>query len=232
MSKVFFGTSGSDANDSQVKLVWFYNNVLGRPLKKKIIARDRGYHGVTIASASLTGLASMHTNFDLPLPQIKHTTAPHRLWEAEPGMSDAAFAQKLADDLEALILAEGPETVAAFIAEPVLAAGGVVVPPEGYFPAIQEVLRRYDVLLIADEVVTGFGRLGQWFGTQALGLEPDLITVAKGITSAYVPLSGCMVSERVWRAIVDGSEGDARSATATPTRRTRSPPPPRWRTST
>jgi L-2,4-diaminobutyrate transaminase len=209
MSKVFFGTSGSDANDSQVKLVWFYNNVLGRPAKKKIIARDRGYHGVTIASASLTGFAGMHKNFDLPLPQIKHTTAPHRLWEAEPGMSDEAFSQKLADDLEALILAEGPDTVAAFIAEPVLAAGGVVAPPAGYFPAIQEVLRRYDVLLIADEVVTGFGRLGRWFGTEALGLEPDLITVAKGITSAYVPLSGCMVSERVWRAIVDGSEGTA-----------------------
>jgi L-2,4-diaminobutyrate transaminase len=209
MSKVFFGTSGSDANDTQVKLVWFYNNALGRPRKKKIIARDRGYHGVTIASASLTGLASMHTQFDLPLPMIKHTTAPHRLWEAEPGMSDEAFTRKLAKDLESMILAEGPETVAAFIAEPVLAAGGVVVPPDGYFPAIQEVLRRYDVLLIADEVVTGFGRLGHPFGTQVLGLEPDLITVAKGMTSAYVPLSGVLVSEPVWRVLVEGTGAGA-----------------------
>jgi L-2,4-diaminobutyrate transaminase len=209
MSKVFFGSSGSDANDTQVKLVWFYNNALGRPLKKKIIARDRGYHGVTIAAASLTGLASMHTQFDLPLPMIKHTTAPHRLWEAEPGMSDEAFTQKLADDLERMILAEGPETVGAFIAEPVLAAGGVVVPPSGYFAAIQEVLRRYDVLLIADEVVTGFGRLGQPFGTQALGLEPDLITLAKGMTSAYVPLSGVLVSEKVWRVLVEGTGSGA-----------------------
>jgi L-2,4-diaminobutyrate transaminase len=209
MSKVFFGSSGSDANDTQVKLVWFYNNALGRPAKKKIIARDRGYHGVTIASASLTGLSSMHASFDLPLPMIRHTTAPHRLWEAEPGATDGEFVQKLCDDLETMILAEGPETVAAFIAEPVMAAGGVVVPPAGYFPAIQKVLRRYDVLLIADEVVTGFGRLGHWFGTQALEIEPDLITIAKGLTSAYVPLSGCLVSEPVWRVLVDGSAGAA-----------------------
>ena len=209
MSKVFFGSSGSDANDTQVKLVWFYNNALGRPAKKKIIARDRGYHGVTIASASLTGLSSMHASFDLPLPMIRHTTAPHRLWEAEPGATDAEFVQKLCDDLETMILAEGPDTVAAFIAEPVMAAGGVVIPPAGYFPAIQKVLRRYDVLLIADEVVTGFGRLGHWFGTQALEIEPDLITIAKGLTSAYVPLSGCLVSEPVWRVLVDGSAGAA-----------------------
>ncbi|MCF6508109.1 aminotransferase class III-fold pyridoxal phosphate-dependent enzyme [Blastococcus sp. MG754426] len=205
MSKVFFGNSGSDANDTQVKLVWLYNNVLGRPEKKKIISRRRGYHGVTVMSASLTGLQSMHTAFDLPLPMVRHVRAPHRLWEAEPGMSDADFAAALARELEELILAEGPDTVAAFIAEPIQAAGGVIVPPEGYFAAVQEVLRRYDVLLIADEVVTGFGRLGVPFGTTALGMEPDLITVAKGITSAYVPLSGCMVSERVWRVLADGT---------------------------
>ena len=151
----------------------------------------------------------MHASFDLPLPMIRHTTAPHRLWEAEPGATDAEFVQKLCDDLETMILAEGPDTVAAFIAEPVMAAGGVVIPPAGYFPAIQKVLRRYDVLLIADEVVTGFGRLGHWFGTQALEIEPDLITIAKGLTSAYVPLSGCLVSEPVWRVLVDGSAGAA-----------------------
>lgn len=205
MSKVFFGNSGSDANDTQVKLVWLYNNVQGRTQKKKIISRLRGYHGVTVMSASLTGLQSMHTAFDLPLPMVRHVRAPHRLWEAAQGMTDEEFSASLADELEALILAEGPDTVAAFIAEPIQAAGGVIVPPEGYFAAIQEVLRRYDVLLIADEVVCGFGRLGVGFGTTALGMEPDLITVAKGITSAYMPLSGCMVSERVWRVIADGT---------------------------
>lgn len=205
MSKVFFGNSGSDANDTQVKLIWLYNNLRGHPEKKKIISRLRGYHGVTVMSASLTGLQSMHTAFDLPLPMVRHVRAPHRLWEAEQGMTDADFAKSLADELEALILAEGPDTVAAFIAEPIQAAGGVIVPPAGYFAAIQEVLHRYDVLLVADEVVCGFGRLGSPFGTTALGMEPDLITVAKGITSAYMPLSGCMVSEPVWRVLADGS---------------------------
>jgi L-2,4-diaminobutyrate transaminase len=207
MSKVFFGCTGSDANDTQVKLVWFYNNVLGRPEKKKIVARSRGYHGVSVMAAGLTGLPGLHANFDLPLPMIRHTTAPHRLWEAEPGMTDEAFAQKLADDLEELILAEGPETVAAFIAEPVMGAGGVLVPPDTYFERIQAVLRRYDVLLIADEVITAFGRLGHWFGSDIFGIEPDLITVAKGLTSGYFPLSGCIVSDRVWRVLAEGSAG-------------------------
>ena len=205
MSKVFFGCTGSDANDTQVKLVWFYNNALGRPEKKKIVARNRGYHGVSVMSAGLTGLPGLHANFDLPLPMIRHTTAPHRLWEAAPGMTDAEFAQKLADDLEALILAEGPETVAAFIAEPVMGAGGVIVPPTTYFERIQAVLRRYDVLMISDEVITAFGRLGRWFGGDLFGIEPDLITVAKGLTSGYYPLSGCIVSDRVWRVLVEGS---------------------------
>jgi L-2,4-diaminobutyrate transaminase len=206
MSKVFYGNSGSDANDTQVKFVWFYNNILGRPLKKKIIARSRGYHGVTVMSAGLTGLANLHDGFDLPLPMIRHTRPPHRLWEMEPGMSDAEFSSALASDLEMLIVNEGPETVAAFIAEPLQAAGGVLVPPEGYFAAIQEVLDRYDILLIADEVVTGFGRLGVEFGTTRFGMKPDLITVAKGITSAYVPLSACLVSEKVWRVLVEGGK--------------------------
>lgn len=205
MSKVFFGCTGSDANDTNAKLVWFYNNALGRPEKKKIIARRRGYHGVSVLSAGLTGFPGMHAGFDLPLPMIRHTTAPHRLWEAEPGITDEAFAQKLADDLEALIVAEGPDTVAAFIAEPIMGAGGVIVPPVGYYERIQAVLRRHDVLLIADEVITAFGRLGCWFGSDLLGLEPDLITVAKGLTSGYFPLSGSIVSERVWRVLVDGS---------------------------
>jgi L-2,4-diaminobutyrate transaminase len=206
MSKVFFGNSGSDANDTQVKLVWYYNNVLGRPEKKKIISRSRGYHGVTVMSGSLCGLPGMHAGFDLPLPMVRFTRAPHRLWEQEAGQTDEEFVRALADELEQLILAEGPETVAAFIAEPIQAAGGVIVPPASYFPAIQEVLRRYDVLLIADEVVCGFGRTGETFGSQVFGLQPDLITVAKGITSAYMPLSACIVSEPVWDVIASGAD--------------------------
>jgi L-2,4-diaminobutyrate transaminase len=206
MSKVFFGNSGSDANDTQVKLVWYYNNVLGRPAKKKIISRDRGYHGVTIVTASLCGLPGMHRGFDGPLPFVRHVRAPHRLWEKAEGQTDEQFAATLAAELEQLILDEGPDTVAAFIAEPIQAAGGVIVPPAAYFPAIQEVLRRHDVLLIADEVVCGFGRTGEAFGSQVFGLEPDLITVAKGLTSAYMPLSGCIVSDRIWDVIARGSE--------------------------
>lgn len=206
MSKVFFGNSGSDANDTQIKLVWYYNEARGLPAKKKIIARDRGYHGVTLATAGLTGLKGLHNGFGLPLPFIRHTTAPHRLWQAEPGQSDAGFVARLAGDLERLILAEGPETVGAMIVEPVMGAGGVIVPPPGYYDAIQKVLDKYDVLMIADEVICGFGRLGKTFGTEALGMKPDLITIAKGVTSAYVPLSASLVSEKVWRAIVAGSD--------------------------
>jgi L-2,4-diaminobutyrate transaminase len=156
-----------------------------------------------VLSAGLTGLKNLHDGFDLPLPMIRHTRAPHGLWEREPGMSDEAFSRALADDLEQLILREGPDTVAAFIAEPVQAAGGVIVPPAGYFEAVQEVLRRHDVLFIADEVVCGFGRLGTWFGSDYFGIQPDLMTVAKGLTSAYYPLSGCIVSERIWNVLAD-----------------------------
>jgi L-2,4-diaminobutyrate transaminase len=206
MSKVFFGNGGSDANDTQLKIIWYYNNALGRPEKKKVIARRRGYHGMTIAAGALTGIPAMHRGFDAPFAgTILHTTPPHRLWEAEPGISDAEFSARLARELDDLIVSEGPETVAAFIAEPVQAAGGVIVPPAGYFEQIQAVLRKHDVLLIADEVVTGFGRLGSWLGSDVLGLEPDLITFAKGITSGYAPLSACVVSEPIWRVLVEGS---------------------------
>lgn len=205
MSKVFFGNSGSDANDTQVKLVWYYNNVLGRPQKKKIIARQRAYHGVTIMAGGMTGLPGVHAGFDLPLPFIKHTTAPHRLWEGH-GLSDEEFTARLMDDLERLIDAEDPETIGAMILEPVMGAGGVIVPPTGYYEALQEVLRAHDILLIADEVICGFGRLGYEYGCQALAIVPDMITIAKGITSAYFPLSGVLVSEKVWRTIVEGGK--------------------------
>jgi L-2,4-diaminobutyrate transaminase len=157
-------------------------------------------------SASLCGLPGMHRGFDLPLPMVKHTAAPYRLWDHVEGQTEEQFAASLAQQLEQLILAEGPDTVAAFIAEPIQAAGGVIVPPSAYFPAIQEVLRRHDVLMIADEVVTGFGRTGEQFGSQVFGIEPDLITVAKGITSAYIPLSACIVSAKVWDVLSSGQD--------------------------
>ena len=205
-SKVFYGLSGSDANETQIKLVWYYNNLLGRPRKKKIISRERGYHGCTVMSGGLTGLAFYHAEFDLPFGPIRHTGVPHYFLGAEPGESEVEFSRRRARELEELILAEGPDTVAAFIAEPVLGTGGIIPPPEGYWPAIQEVLRRYDVLLIADEVVTGFGRTGRMFGSETYGLEPDLVTLAKGLTSAYVPLSACVVGDKVYRVMERATE--------------------------
>lgn len=206
MRKVFYGLSGSDANETQVKIAWYYNNVLGRPNKKKIISRDRGYHGATIMAGSLTGLPFYHTAFDLPRPMVLHTTAPHALWLAAEGESERDFSRRCAADLEALIAAEGADTIAAFIAEPVLGTGGLIPPPEGYWEAIQPVLKRHDILLIADEVVCGFGRTGAKFGSHLYGIEPDLITVAKGMTSAYLPLSACIVGDRVWEVLERGSD--------------------------
>ena len=202
MSKVYFGLSGSDANETNIKLVWYYNNILGRPEKKKIISRWRGYHGSGLMTGSLTGLELFHKKFDLPLTQVLHTEAPYYLRRADETMSEEAFSSHCAAKLEELILAEGPGTVAAFIGEPALGTGGLVPPPAGYWDAIQPILEKYDVLLIADEVVTGFGRLGTMFGSDHYGLKPDLITVAKGLTSAYAPLSGSIVSERMWNVIM------------------------------
>ena len=205
MSKVFFCNSGSEANDTQVKIAWYYNNLRGKPEKRKIISRRRGYHGVTVAAASMTGLPNLHRSFNLPIADFVHTSAPHYYRDAEPGMSEREFSRKLAADLEALILREGPETCAAFIAEPAMGAGGVVPPPEGYFEDIQPILRKYDLLFIADEVICGFGRLGRWFGTDYFCLEPDMMTIAKGLTSAYVPMSAAIVSEKIWSVLRDGS---------------------------
>jgi len=206
MSKVYFGLSGSDANETNVKIVWYYNNVLGRPQKKKIIARDRAYHGATVMAGSLTGVEVFHKAFDLPIERVLRTTAPHHYWEAEPGATEIEFSQKCARDLEELIVREGPDTVAAFIAEPMMGSGGIVPPPEGYWKAIQPVLQKYDILLIADEVVCGFGRLGSDFGSLHYDIQPDLMTVAKGLTSAYAPLSAAIVGDRVWQVLEEGSE--------------------------
>ena len=205
VSKVFFGASGSDANDTQIKLMWYYNNAIGRPKKKKIIARLKGYHGVTIASASLTGLPNNHIDFDLPIPNILHTSCPHHYRFANPGETEEEFATRLADELEEMILREGPDTVAAFIAEPVGGAGGVTVPPATYYEKIQVVLDRHDVLLIADEVICGFGRLGTMFGSSAMGMRPDTMSLAKAITSAYFPLSAVLIPEKIYDAMLDES---------------------------
>jgi L-2,4-diaminobutyrate transaminase len=201
--RVFFGNSGSDANDTQIKLVWYLNNLLGRPEKKKFIARINAYHGVTVATASLSGLANLQESFDVPLPRFLHVKKPHHYWVAPAGMSEEQFSAHLAEDLEAKILAEGPETIAAFIAEPLMGAGGVIVPPKGYFEAIVPILKKYDILFIADEVVCGFGRLGTWFGSHYYNLRPDLMTVAKGLTSAYAPMSATIISEKVWRVLYE-----------------------------
>jgi 4-aminobutyrate--pyruvate transaminase len=188
-SKVFFCSSGSEANDSQVKLVWYLNNALGRPRKKKIISRRKAYHGVTVMAASLTGLANNHLDFDLPIAGILHTSCPHHYRFAHAGETEREFARRVAGELDELIRSEDPDTVAAFIAEPVMGAGGVIVPPEGYFQEIMKVCRAYDVYMISDEVICGFGRLGTMFGCTALGFEPHSITLAKALTSAYVPLA-------------------------------------------
>lgn len=206
MSRVFFGLSGSDANETNIKLVWYINNVLGRPQKKKIISRWRGYHGSGVMTGSLTGLAGFHNLFDLPRAPILHTEAPYYFRREDRAMSEEQFSQHCADRLEEMIQAEGPDTIAAFIGEPVLGTGGIVPPPAGYWPKIQAVLKKHDILLIADEVVTGFGRLGSMFGSDHYGIEPDLITIAKGLTSAYAPLSGVIVSEKVWRVLEQGSD--------------------------
>lgn len=205
MSKVFFANSGSEANDTAVKLVWYCNNIAGRPHKKKVIARQRGYHGVTMASASLTGLPNAHREFDLPLDFVRHVSCPHFYRHGLPGESEEDFSTRLASEIEALILAEGPETVAAFIAEPILGAGGVILPPRGYFEKVQAVLKRYDVMLIADEVICGFGRTGAMFGSETYGLRPDILTTAKALSAGYQPISAVVVNEAVYQLLLEGS---------------------------
>jgi len=206
MSKVFFANSGSEANDTAVKLVWYYHNAIGKPQKKKIISRIKAYHGVTVASASLTGLPNNHRDFDLPIAGILHTDCPGYYRFGKPGESEEDFATRCAESLEALILSEGPETVGAFIAEPVMVSGGCVLPPRTYFEKVQAILRKYEILLIADEVICGFARTGNMFGTETYRLKPDMMTMAKQLSAAYLPISAIMVNERIYRAAVQESE--------------------------
>ena len=205
MSKAFFANSGSEANDSAIKMVWYFNNALGRPKKKKLIGRIKGYHGITIGSASLTGLTANHRSFDAPLPGFVHTVTPHHYHGALPGESEEDFATRCADELEKLILAEDPDTVAAMWAEPIMGAGGVIIPPRTYYEKIQAVLRKYDVLLVADEVICGFWRTGAYWGSQSLHMQPDMIVCAKALSSSYLPISAVMVNDRVFQGLAKES---------------------------
>ena len=206
LNKVLFANSGSEATDLAVKLIWYYHNAIGKPEKKKIISRIRGYHGVTVASASLTGLPHLHGDFDLPINGILHTTCPHYYREGKDGESEEQFATRCAEYLEKMILDEGPETVAAMFCEPVMGAGGVIIPPKTYYAKIQKVLKKYDVLLVADEVINGFGRTGNMWGSETFDLDPDFLSCAKQLSSAYLPISALMISDKVYQAMVNQSE--------------------------
>lgn len=205
MSKVFFAGSGSEANDTAIKLIWYYNNALGRTAKKKIISRRKAYHGVTVATASLTGLPFNHRDFDLPIANILHTDCPHYWRFAEEGETEEDFSTRMAKNLETLILEEGPDTIAAFFAEPVMVSGGVITPPKTYFEKIQAVLQKYDILLVADEVICGFGRTGNMFGSQTYGIKPDMISCAKQLSAAYMPISALMINEKIANVLVEQS---------------------------
>ncbi len=205
MSKALFANSGSEATDLAVKLIWYYYNAIGKPEKKKIISRIKGYHGVTVCSASLTGLPHLHTAFDLPIDRILHTDCPHHYRFAEDGETEEAFATRCADNLEKMILDEGPETIAAFFAEPVLGAGGVIVPPPTYYEKVQKVTENYDILFLADEVICGFGRTGNMWGSETMGITPDMVTVAKALSASYLPISALMISDGIYQSIADQS---------------------------
>lgn len=209
LNHIFFGLGGSDANETNVKIAWYYHRLRGQPQKRKIISRWRAYHGATIMSGSLTGLAGFHKSFGLPLDMVRHTEAPYyyRRPDELADLSEEQFARHCADELEKLIVAEGPDTIAAFIGEPLLGTGGIVPPPKGYWTHIQKILKKYDILLIVDEVATGFGRLGKMFGSSVYDLDPDLLTIAKGITSAYAPLSGSVIHDRVWSVLAGENAG-------------------------
>jgi L-2,4-diaminobutyrate transaminase len=205
LSKVFFGSGGSDANDTNFKLVRYYNNLRGKPQKKKIISRLGAYHGLTYAAGSMTGIPVYHKAFDLPVPGVLHTSCPHYFRYATPGESEEAFGKRMVAEVEALVAREGADTVAAFIAEPVMGTGGVLLPPKGYFEGLQKLFDKHDILFIADEVITGFGRTGHWFATGGMQLKPDIVTLAKGITSAYFPVSASVISEKIWTVLKDAS---------------------------
>lgn len=206
LTKAFFANSGSEANDSAVKLIWYYNNAIGRPKKKKIISRIKGYHGVTVAAASLTGLPNNHRAFDLPIAGFFHTDCPHYWRFGKDGESEEGFATRCAENLEKMILEQGADTVAAFFAEPVMGAGGVILPPRTYFEKIQAVLKKHDVLFVADEVICGFGRTGNMWASQTYNLTPDILICAKGLSSAYLPISAVLTTDKIYDAVMTEGE--------------------------
>ncbi|HEY4296304.1 MAG TPA: aminotransferase, partial [Paraburkholderia sp.] len=206
MSKVMFQSSGSEAIDTAIKLVWYYQAAAGRPGKRKIIGRRRGYHGTTVAAASLTGLPNMQTGWGLPLPEMLHVSCPHFYREGRAGETEQAFSARLVTELEQLILAEGAQNIGALFAEPVMGTGGVVVPPQGYFEGVQAVLRKHDILFVVDEVICGFGRTGHYWGSQAFDLVPDMLACAKGLSSAYQPISALMLSDTLYQAIASQTD--------------------------
>lgn len=205
MSKVHFTSSGSEANDLAAKMVWYRANALGQKDKKKIIGRIKGYHGVTIAAGSITGLPRNHESFDLPIDRMIHTSCPSYVHFGQDGESEADFTVRMLKDLEELILKEGPETIAAFWGEPVMGAGGVLVPPDGYWEGVQAILKKYDILLVVDEVICGFGRTGKMFACQTYGIEPDVLVLSKQISSSYMPLSAILMNDRFYQPIADES---------------------------
>ena len=201
ISRAYFVNSGSEAVDSAIKIVWYYMNAIGKPEKKKFIARKRAYHGITVAAGSLTGLPYVQDGFDLPRIDVIHTDTPHYYRHGENGESEEEFSSRLAAKLEQDIIEAGPETVAAFIAEPVMGAGGVLIPPAGYFEKVQAVLKKYDILFVADEVICGFGRTGNMFGCDTYDIKPDIMTVAKQLSSAYLPIGAVLISEDIYKGL-------------------------------
>ena len=205
VSKVFFNNSGSEANDTAIKIIWYYNNARGRHLKKKIIGRVNGYHGITLAASSLTGRPVNHAGFDVPLQNFIHTNNPHFYKFGEEGETEEDFATRMAEDLDKMIIDEGPETVAAFFAEPIMGAGGVVTPPKTYFEKIQAVLKKHDVLFVADEVICGFMRTGNFWACETFDIKPDILVCAKALSSSYLPISGTIISDDIYQVIADAS---------------------------
>ncbi len=199
--KAYYATSGSEANETMVKLAWVYHTVHGKPTKRKVIARQRAFHGSTIAAASMCGLEFMHREFGLPIPGFQHTLCPSPYRGMLPGEDADAFVARLASELEALILRESPDTIAAFIAEPINAGGGIIIPPARYFAAVGAVLKKYDILFLDDEIVCGFGRTGRWFGKETVGMAPDMMSMAKGLSSSYFPISAVVIKAEIYEAV-------------------------------
>jgi len=205
LERVFYTNSGSEANDTVIKMLWYRNNVLGQGRKKTFLARKRGYHGIGIGSGSLTGLSANHTDFDLPAIPVRHLTCPHFFSEGLPGETEAEFCARLLSELQAVIDAEGAETIAAFIGEPLMGAGGVLPPPPGYWQGVERICRQNDIVIVADEVINGFGRLGEDFGCQKYGFTPDVMVVSKQLSSSYQPIAAILFSDDIYQPLADGS---------------------------